>query len=334
MCLNKKAVNKIADLYSSIKTGLRRIPIFPRTALFMGFLFVIFYLFRDSTNLLGDGLLRIGELQNKRLENFLNQHSAEPLDYLIHYFINTVFVAPFKIKPIVSYQLLSAIAGIIYIYSAYFLSNKIYAGDEGGFVFWYIVSWGGMMLFFGYVESYALAASVSMIFLGYSYTMISGRGNELVLALLYLLAFFMHNATIVYLPAIVYLIVIKSDKLGVRRLLTPGIMVLAVIAWISIGIVHRQSAGLLLTGNLSEPGYTIFSSAHLGDIINELFLISPTFLSLIWLLNWRGKGNFRLVRNYFGLAIIGGLMFLFLADPVLGMGRDWDLFALPLLGLQ
>jgi len=144
----------------------------------------------------------------------------------------------------------------------------------------------------------------------------------------------MHNATIVYLPAIVYLIVIKSDKLGVRRLLTPGIMVLAVIAWISIGIVHRQSAGLLLTGNLSEPGYTIFSSAHLGDIINELFLISPTFLSLIWLLNWRGKGNFRLVRNYFGLAIIGGLMFLFLADPVLGMGRDWDLFALPLLGLH
>lgn len=334
ICLNKKAINRITGLYTNIKTGLRRIPIVPRTALYIGFLFVIFYLFRDSTNLLGDGLLRIGELQNKRLENFLNQHSAEPLDYLIHYFIYTVLLAPFKIIPTVSYQLISAIAGVIYIYSAYFLSRKIDTGDEGGFVFWCIVGWGGMMLFFGYVESYALAASVSVIFLGYSYTMIYGRGNELVLAFLYLLAFFMHNATIVYLPAIVYLIFIKSNKIGVRRLITPGIIVLAVIVWILIGIVHRQSAGLLLTGNLSEPGYTIFSLAHLGDIINELFLISPTFISLIWLLNWRGEGNYRLVRNYFSLAIIGGFMFLFLADPVLGMGRDWDLFALPLLGLH
>jgi hypothetical protein len=334
MCLNKKAVNTITDLYNNIKTGLLRIPIIPRAAFFVGFLFIIFYIFRDSTNLLGDGLLRIGELQNRRLENFFNQHSAEPLDYLIHYYIYTIFLAPFKIEPILSYQLISAMAGVAYVLAALYIGKKIEGGKVAGFAFWYLIGWGGIMLFFGYVESYALAASVSVIFLGYSYTMIHGRGNELILVFLYLLAFFMHNATIVYLPAIVYLIFLKSNKLGARRLLTPVIIVLAVIAWISIGIVHRQSAGLLLTGNLSEPGYTIFSLAHLGDIINELFLLSPTFLCSIWLLNWRGEGNFRLARNYFGLAIIGGFMFLFLADPVLGMGRDWDLFALPLLGLH
>lgn len=333
MCLNKKAINRISDLYNNIQTVMQRIPIIPRTALYLGFLFVIFYLFRDSTNLLGDGLLRIGELQNKRLENFLSQHSTEPLDYLIHYFIYTVFLAPFKIKPIISYQLLSAFAGIIYIYTAYFLSRKLNHDGGGGFVFWYIIGWGGLMLFFGYIESYALAASISIIFLGYSYILINGQGDELVLAFLYLLAFFMHNATIVYFPAIVYLIFIKSNSLGIRRLITPGIIVLAVIAWISIGIVHRQSAGLLLTGNLSEPGYTIFSLAHLGDIINEIFLISPAFFVLICLQNWRGDGNGS-GRNFFGLAAIGGLIFLLLADPVLGLGRDWDLFALPILGLH
>lgn len=334
LCLNKRAVDRISGLFDNIGLNLQRIPAIPRTALFIGLLFAIFYMFRDSTSLLGDGLLRIGELQNKRLENFLTQHSAEPLDYLIHYYIYSIFMIPLKIKPILSYQLISAIAGVVYIYAALYLAKKINDGKEAGFAFWYLVGWGGLMLFFGYVESYALAAAMLMIIFGYGYNMIHKQGNELVLAVLFLLAYFLHNATIVILPTVIYLIFIKSNKARIHTMFTAGIVSTIVGAWTWLGIVHRQSAGLLLAGNSSEPGYTIFSLAHLGDTINELFLVSPAFLALCWLYKRRYDFGNKQVRNYFGLAAIGGLVFLFLADPVLGMGRDWDLFALPLLGLH
>jgi uncharacterized membrane protein YhaH (DUF805 family) len=334
LCLNHKVVEKINRFYIKWAANARRVPAIPRAVILVGLSFAIFYVFRDFTNLLGDGLLRIGELQNKRLENFLNQHSAEPLDYLIHYFVYSNFLEPLKIKPIMCYQFISALAGIIYIYAARSLSKKIGGGKYKGFAFWYFFGWGGIMLFFGYVESYALAAAVLMVLFSCGHDIIHKRGNAWGFALLFLLAFFLHNSLIVLLPAVAYLIYKRSDRINLRAITALSLLTLIVGGWTWISLTHRQSPGLLISGNLSEPGYTVFSSAHFGDIVNELFLISPAFLTLIFLNIRGGENRANHLRIYYGLAVLGGLGFLFLADPVLGMGRDWDLFALPLLGFH
>lgn len=334
ICVNAKAVQAITKFYQNFINRMLLFPIGLRYAISIVISLALFYIFRDSTNLLGDGLLRIGELQNQRLEDFLGQHSAEPLDYLMHYFIYMAFMTSHKISALFSYVLLSLVSGISYILAADYLASKIQAGKKLGFVFWYIIGWGGLMLFFGYVESYSIAAAALMVVYGYCYDVIQKRGNEYILATLYLVSFFLHNVSIVLLPAIIYSILVRSNKAKIRTVLLGFILVAIVGGWILLGIGSRHTAGLMLSESLSEPGYTLFSMAHLGDIVNELLLISPTLLGLIWLLNFRGNPDSRRIKVFFGLAIFGGLAFLFLADPVLGMGRDWDLFALPLLGLH
>jgi hypothetical protein len=332
-CFNSRLVQVFIDLHCFIANKLRLksviIKWFIATAILMG----IFIIFRDTTNLLGDGLLRIGELQNKRIDDFLSLHSAEPLDYLIHYYFYTVLSVFFKIKPILSYQILSAMAGVLFIFGARYFSGQLPKGAME-FGFWYLIGWGGLMLFFGYVESYALAAAALIFLFGYSQKYILKTGNDLILAGLFLLSFFLHNTAIVFLPAIIYLLLINPSKRKGRGVASIIILTAVVAVWIVVGIYSRQASGLLLTASSSEPGYTLFSLTHLGDIINQLLLISPTLLILIWLQNKRGIGNSNRMTNFYRLAATGGLAFLVMADPVLGMGRDWDLFSLPLLGFH
>jgi hypothetical protein len=331
-CLNDSLVRKLGDIYSGISTK------FDNSRLIFGFATVLvslgmFLFFKDSTNLLGDGLLRIGELQNKRIDNFISQHSAEPLDYLIHYYFYVVLLVFFKIKPIVSYQILSAIAGVLYVFGARYFSNQL-PKEAKEFGFWYLLGWGGLMLFFGYVESYALAAAAIIFFFGYSLRVLKESGNIAILAVLFLLAFFLHNAAIVFFPAVVYLLLINYQRQKGRSITILTIVSVIVIGWTFIGINFRQAAGLMLPSSLSEPNYGLFGLAHMGDMINELLLVSPTFPVLIWLQNWSSSNRQKQIRAFYWLTAAGGLIFLAMADPVLGMGRDWDLFSLPLLGFH
>ena len=70
------------------------------------------------------------------------------------------------------------------------------------------------------------------------------------------------------------------------------------------------------------------------DVLNELFLISPAFLILIWVQHTKFNKKELQIRIFFWLAAISSLMLLFFLDPKLGMPRDWDLFTIPLLGFH
>jgi hypothetical protein len=335
LLFQERVINAIDNIGRLIPAYLARFPQFLLWAAFAVGLFAIFYIFKDKTSLLGDGLLRIGELQNRRIEDFLVLHPAEPLDYLIHYFFYCYVLAIFKLKPIVSYQLLSAISGIVYIFAAYNLADRV--GKIIGsklYAFLYLISWGGMMLFFGYVESYALAASVAMVFFGYALRYVQGSGNDLILVGLFLLSFFFHNVSIVFIPAIIYLLFQKRyPKIG-RPIIISSIMLIIIGIWATLAYNSHNSGALLLLSSVSERGYYLFSPAHIIDVINELFLISPGFIALIWIQSYKQEGWLKQYQIFCWLATFGGLAFLFMVDPVLGMARDWDLFGLSLLGLH
>jgi tetratricopeptide (TPR) repeat protein len=90
----------------------------------------------------------------------------------------------------------------------------------------------------------------------------------------------------------------------------------------------------LWKGKPIAPEYTLFSLSHLADILNQLLLLSP-LLPLLLLYSGRTlPGVFKdRVPSFLILTAIGGLSFLFLIDPTLGMVRDWDLFSLSGYGL-
>ena len=88
----------------------------------------------------------------------------------------------------------------------------------------------------------------------------------------------------------------------------------------------------LFIGRPKTPNYAILSLAHFRDVINLLFLLLPVWPILIFaaLKSWH-KGKFDSIDLFLLAFSVGGLLLLYILDPRLGMGRDWDLYALTAL---
>ena len=103
-------------------------------------------------------------------------------------------------------------------------------------------------------------------------------------------------------------------------------------------LIHQYSTNLyveniflpLFHGKPVALGYTIISLPHLVDIINLSVLLSPLLLPVLAFS--AGSIRRRILKketNAFLLWVTaGGLLFLVIIDPKLGMPRDWDLFSL------
>jgi hypothetical protein len=302
------------------------------------FLMGIFYLFADSTHLLGDGFLRAGEVEkaNPRPGIFWDTYASEPLEYFIHKITYDNIFSPLGLSSIFCFMVWSYIAGLIFIWAAWSIAIKLQNRYGGaGFIFSYILGWAGVMLFFGYVEDYSLTAAAWMLYFNFSVNYLdSGKGTYWPIGL-YLLGFSLHNITITLLPSLFYIYYFHKKKHGANVWLSLIGILIITIGWSCISIYNRHIGTLLLFESRTQPGYFLWSSAHLLDIMNLLLLVSPAILILISIQKWRDP-IFRKdhLRNFFWIAALPGIIGLFILDPLLGMGRDWDLFALMLLGLH
>jgi len=85
----------------------------------------------------------------------------------------------------------------------------------------------------------------------------------------------------------------------------------------------------VIANSFTPEGYTLFSSKHLLDILNLLFLlIPPIVLFILALTKIQLKGISKNSDHLFLLiTTIVTLSAVFLFDPKLGMPRDWDLFS-------
>lgn len=290
----------------------------------------LFYLFRDKTNLLGDGMLRITEL-----ENFHYVPPTEPLDCLIHYLTFEYLLKPFGLSAHFCFQLLSYISGLLYIWAAWLLSKKLKKeGISQPLAFAYVAGWGGLMMFFGYVENYAFTSALVIFFFCLSLDYIHTSKRLIILVALFLLTFFMHNLAIYLLPSFLFLLCTKLKKNWYGAISGISVTILVILIWTVSTYSSKEGSAFLLPASSSDSGYLIWSASHLMDILNELFLISPAFLILIFLQHTKFNKRELQIRLFFWLAALSGLMLLLFLDPKLGMPRDWDLFAIPLLAFH
>jgi hypothetical protein len=298
---------------------------------------ILFYILRDRLNLLGDSYLRIEELQKKGLARLFADTPSEALDYFVHWITYAYVLKPLKISALVSYQIWSIIAGLIYTFVAWLIASKLRKYDIDRWLsFGWIMAWGGLMLFCGYAENYSLAAACLLITMSFAIDFIhSGKKFPAMLSA-FVLAFFFHNLTVVILPALWYAVLIQSPPNRKKALLPLVIVTIVMSAYLIATRISSPEGTLILFDSISEPGYTLFSGAHLLDILNQLLLVSPAFLALLFFQNSRihPKPEYRKLTVFFWIAAVSGLAALLFIDPKLGMARDWDLFALPLLAFH
>jgi len=292
--------------------------------------------FADSTNLLGDGLLRAAEITRQPTLFTMKLHAAEPLNFLIHNFAFKAVFERFGFEPAFTYRFFSWLAGMLFLVGLFLLSRYFTTqGIPRSVTIPYMFGWGGILFFFGYVESYPLAAAALVFLFSAVWRYIeTGRGNWSIIPL-FLLAFFLHNITAVVLVPLTLLIVRDLQIRLPARLALVLILWLAVAVWGKFAYPAMAEGTLILPLSASEKSYFLLSTAHLFDILNELLLVSPFFPLLLIMPSNRIDGGAPVeFRRFTGLTALFSLACLFFIDPKLGMPRDWDLFCLPLLTLH
>jgi tetratricopeptide (TPR) repeat protein len=297
----------------------------------------LFIILRDLTKLLGDSIIRIGELGDKGLDRILNTSAAEPLDYVIHRIFYKYFCLPLGLNATICYEWIAYTAGLIYLWVACLIARQL-KSDESGFwlPFLYLLGWGGVFMFFGYAEEYGLAASALLLFVYYSIKYINKNGSIIPVAIVFLIGFFLHNLLLILLPTILYLLFIEYKSSSKKAIAVFMGLAIPIAGWLLISFTKKENGAFLLPESGTEPGYMLWSGKHLLDIINELLLICPAILVMLSLQE-RGKmptAGRNSMRQAIGLAAISGLIVLIFVDPQLSMVRDCDLFALPLLAFN
>jgi hypothetical protein len=291
---------------------------------------ILFHVWHDATNLLGDSNLRIFSLDRYSLIPVF-----EPLDYILHRFSYDYIFKPLGFSKLECYRYLSYLAGLIYIYLAWLFARKLAKqGIDFSLTFAYLLGWGGIMMFFGYAENYAFAANAVLLFFYFAIDCFRESCKPLLLLVLFLLAFFFHNLSIFLLPSLIYLFLIKGKKLGSGFI--PGLIIslLIILIWAITQYTKSKGGMFILPESSSEPGYLLWSAAHLLDILNEILLISPMFIVLLLFQARNSKKREYQRQVFFWLSAISAILINIFIDPKLGAARDWDLFSVPLLAFH
>ena len=261
-----------------------------------------------------------------------------------------------------SYWVLSTVAGVGFIFVLCWLADGLGRNrTEKLLIFGLVASLGTMQLFFGYIESYTIICVGILVYLWLALRCLRGEqvsslGQVSDLSLLWpasvlALTHGFHPSTLVLQPSLWYLgwTLWRQGKVqgavAVAKVLLPSVVVgLGVLALMQAGGHgldaflgedfpgggdHRWLVPLLRTTTKWEH-YTMFSWAHLLDIVNEQLLTAPVVLPtllLVWVfarrrLDWGDRA----LR--FLLLAAGCYLFLTLVwNPDYGGRRDWDLFA-------
>ena len=198
---------------------------------------------------------------------------------------------------------------------------------------------GWVLLFFGYTENYPVLWPFITGYIYFSLRYLNKRGSLIVPAV------FLAAAIILHLQALFFVlsfgVVLVAHGLPARlyhrhkKTIAALAVVCGIAALVGLYVLYHRSLVLrlavmpLFSGSGASGSYTVFSLTHLIDIGNQLLLVMPLFPVLI-VAGWSGRKALISDRiNRFLLYMTaGGMVFLFLVEPKLGMGRDWDLFAL------
>jgi hypothetical protein len=328
-----------------------------------------FYAFPIAHTRWGDAFILTKAMAHPDPAVRLTHSWQAPLDLLLHSQLWRLLHAPFgwaDAMPV--YHLISPLAGLLYLVAAVAISRtgRAHCATPSWLTFALLTSIGVMQLFFGYVENYSFAAAGILLYLWLGLTVLAGCRPLWWAALALALTNALHPSTIIYGPSLLYLgwQAARQRNKSWRASVYPVALPMVVVALITIGLMEWGGHGLIALFTTDRPGggdarwlvplwatstrweqYTMFSWAHVRDLLNGQLLVAPILLSalvLVVLPQFIGKG--KEVRHeisascgsalrFIGLAAGGHLLLTWLWNPDYGGQRDWDLFSLAAIPL-
>ncbi len=246
---------------------------------------VSFWLLRNTTHFLGNGYSHLANLSGAH--PIIKWH--EPGESLLHLWLAQAFGENSTAHVLLSYQLFSVFAGILFLTIVVWTSMRLFDDLPRRLLFSLgLATSGHMLLFFGYVENRSLfVLGVGAFTL--AGILIAQKKLPVWLAPAILgLTLFMHIFGVILIPATMYMLISRT-RLGsileelsqkLRILLGLG-LALALLSALAIGfqksLFFRIALLTITESRFTIEGYTLFSAAHLADYANLLFILVLAF---------------------------------------------------------
>lgn len=294
-----------------------------------------FILFRCQTFFLGDSYTALAEFSKSDILIKYREIGA----YLLQMNLRDMLGEPSAETSLLSFRISSILAGIFFLISLSWLAVRLIDNNRDRFQFWMGLATGGyMLLFFGYVEFYAWFVLSVALFSFAGLLICKGAINRWLILIPLSMAIFFHILGLVLLPAAAYLLAdshafekFLDRRTGPQKILLTTVSIVMLYLLITLfGTVSPfiKFAVLPVIENIiTVDHYTLFSTRHIFDFINLLFLLLPG-LALAGLLLF-AKINAQSKRTIRFLAVLtaSALFATFVIDPKLGLPRDWDLLS-------
>jgi hypothetical protein len=302
---------------------------------------VVFLLLAAKTSLLGDGELWLNDLQ---AGTDPNPAARAPLLLRSYNLVYPALHQSIHLDARLFFILVSVIAGVITLLAWLRLGKLLRVPWPA--VLMLGLAWGGIALFFGYVEMYPLlVAAVSwMLVLMISSLRTGRRGTAVGAAGLGVVALALNHLAVVFIPALLAFALHRFFRLRLQRrtVLWGTVAVLGICGAVYFLLGWWRGTEFFLpllppgTASATNPnGRAIFSLAQGLDVLNALFLLAGPLVLLV-LLKRRAEWNAE--RGILWLALIFPLAGLIVHNAQLGGARDWDIAAcflvvVPVLGM-
>jgi len=305
---------------------------------------VVFYLLRSRVHFLGDGYTLLSLYSSDSALYTRASKWTEVGSSLLLRWLAWIQGRYSKSTAETAFQLLSVISGGIVFWSCAYMAKTLFKAFSTRFLFT-LSLWitPAILLFLGYVEYYPLFWAALFGFMAMAVRTLNSDSSILPALAMIGVAMFLHLGAVFWGLGVVYLIFVRlsvSVRVDVARrirVVVISVLVLAstlIVYFVSRSFVVRNAILLpFFHGRQEDPNYAVFTIKHLMDIANLQLLLLPSVLIITPLFVAAPKKLKEKTNMFLLLCGLGGLIFLFMIDPRLGMARDWDLMSFTLAPL-
>ncbi len=303
---------------------------------------LLFIIFTMPTHFLGDGYSILKNIASE--SNTLYKWSEIGVIILLEQ-LRAIVGSPTVRSSTLVIQIVSVCSGVVTIWLFFAIAQIISINKiRQLLIFSSSLLSGSLLLWFGYIEHYPILWIFMTTFLYFAIKYIKCGNGLIPMWIFLLIGMALHMQISIFLPGALYLtLLFRSDKTkrnsnkNYTWLYTTVICVIigSIFIYKYLTDIYFQAMFIdVISSNLSDMQYSLFAANHLIDIINQTVLLTPLLFVYITLIRINELSHtYKYETIFLIITSVGGLLFLFLIDPKLGMPRDWDLFALTIYPL-
>ena len=295
-----------------------------------------FFAFKIKYALLGDMDMRVDQAMKKIFVR--EDYGAMVIFYYFHHFLNSLWL----VSPKQAISALSALAGFPFIFLSLLTADQLGKNlFQKTAISLFSTAIGATQFFFGYLEVYALPATLFALYLYTCILCLKNKAHIIVPFIVLVTIIWMHFLGIGLAPSFFVLAYKKFlYKLPFFNRITTKSFIIFIIFCLPLPFIIGRIIGIrgfMLPITIHDKRYpeqmTLFSPVHIWELINSQLLASGTGFFMLLFITYKAlkkEIKFDSILWFLASASFFTLFILFVADNLRGSG-DWDIMSFPAL---